>query len=242
MRSKGAITLVVLVVVLGFVGCGATSSYNSLVQSDEQVREAWSNLQATYQRRADLIPNLVETVQGAADFEQETLQSVTEARAKATSVQVSAEDLDNPQRLRQFQEAQSALGKSLGRLLAVSENYPKLQATQSFSDLQAQLEGTENRITVARRDYNSTVRRYTSRLGPCGTGGFGSVVGVKPERRVEAGGGAGEAPDVDVGSDWERVRQEGRPIGIWTPSRFQTECSVPPCFRVSAPSCCSAPR
>ncbi|PSQ63753.1 MAG: LemA family protein, partial [Bacteroidetes bacterium QH_10_64_19] len=99
MRSKGAIAIAVLVVVLGFVGCGATSSYNSLVQTDEQVQEAWSNLQAAYQRRADLIPNLVETVQGAADFEQETLTSVTEARAKATSIQVDAGDLDNPQKL-----------------------------------------------------------------------------------------------------------------------------------------------
>ncbi|PSQ99388.1 MAG: LemA family protein [Bacteroidetes bacterium SW_11_64_17] len=164
MRSKGAITLAVLVVILGFVGCGATSSYNSLVQTDEQVREAWSNLQAAYQRRADLIPNLVETVQGAADFEQETLTSVTEARAKATSVQVDAGDLDDPQKIQQFQQAQSALGKSLGRLLAVSENYPKLQATQRFSDLQAQLEGTENRITVARRDYNNTVRQYNTQV------------------------------------------------------------------------------
>jgi LemA protein len=190
MRSKGAITLVVLVVVLGFVGCGATSSYNSLVQSDEQVREAWSNLQAT-----------VETVQGAADFEQETLQSVTEARAKATSVQVSAEDLDNPQRLRQFQEAQSALGKSLGRLLAVSENYPKLQATQSFSDLQAQLEGTENRITVARRDYNSTVRRYNTQVRSFPTVVFASLMGFEPKTPFEAEAGAEEAPDVDFGSD-----------------------------------------
>ena len=137
MRSKGAITLVVLALVLGVVGCGATSSYNSLVQSDEQVQQAWANVQATYQRRADLIPNLVETVKGAADFEQETLTAVTEARAKATSIQVTPEDLENPQQLQQYQQAQSALGQSLGRLLAVSENYPQLQATQSFSDLQA---------------------------------------------------------------------------------------------------------
>ncbi len=201
MRSKGAITLVVLVVVLGFVGCGATSSYNSLVQSDEQVREAWSNLQATYQRRADLIPNLVETVQGAADFEQETLQSVTEARAKATSVQVSAEDLDNPQQIRQFQEAQSALGKSLGRLLAVSENYPQLQATQSFSDLQAQLEGTENRITVARRDYNNTVRQYNTQVRSFPTVVFAGLMGFDPKTPFEAETGAEQAPDVDFGSD-----------------------------------------
>jgi LemA protein len=201
MRSKGAIAIAVLVVVLGFVGCGATSSYNSLVQSDEQVQEAWSNLQAAYQRRADLIPNLVETVKGAADFEQETLTAVTEARAKATSIQVDAGDLDNPQKLQQFQQAQSALGKSLGRLLAVSENYPKLQATQRFSDLQAQLEGTENRITVARRDYNNTVRQYNTQVRSFPTVIFAGLMGFEPKTPFEAETGADQAPDVDFGGD-----------------------------------------
>jgi LemA protein len=196
MRSKGAITLAVLVLILGVVGCGATSSYNSLVQSDEQVREAWSNLQAAYQRRADLIPNLVETVQGAADFEQETLRSVTEARAKATSIQVRPEDLDDPQKIQQFQQAQSALGKSLGRLLAVSENYPDLRATQNFSDLQAQLEGTENRITVARRDYNNTVRRYNTQVRSLPTAIFAGLMGLEPKTPFEAETGADQAPDV----------------------------------------------
>ncbi len=196
MRSKGAITLAVLVLVLGVVGCGATSSYNSLVQSDEQVQQAWANVQAAYQRRADLIPNLVETVQGAADFEQETLTSVTEARAKATSVQVSPENLDNPQKLRQYQQAQSALGKSLGRLLAVSENYPKLQATQAFSDLQAQLEGTANRITVARRDYNNAVRKYNTQVRSFPTVLFAGLMGFEPKTPFEAETGADQAPDV----------------------------------------------
>jgi LemA protein len=196
MRSKGAITLAVLVLVLGVVGCGATSSYNSLVQSDEQVQQAWANVQAAYQRRADLIPNLVETVQGAADFEQETLTSVTEARAKATSVQVSPENLDNPQKLRQYQQAQSALGKSLGRLLAVSENYPKLQATQAFSDLQAQLEGTANRITVARRDYNNAVRKYNTQVRSFPTVLFAGLMGFEPKTAFEAETGADQAPDV----------------------------------------------
>jgi LemA protein len=196
MRSKGAITLAVLILVLGVVGCGATSSYNSLVQSDEQVQQAWANVQAAYQRRADLIPNLVETVQGAADFEQETLTSVTEARAKATSVQVSPENLDNPQKLRQYQQAQSALGKSLGRLLAVSENYPKLQATQAFSDLQAQLEGTANRITVARRDYNNAVRKYNTQVRSFPTVLFAGLMGFEPKTAFEAETGADQAPDV----------------------------------------------
>ena len=196
MRSKGTITLVVLAVVLGLAGCGATSSYNSLVQSDESVKTAWSNLQAQYQRRADLVPNLVETVQGAADFEKETLQSVTEARAKATSVQVSAEDLNDPQKLQQFQKAQSALGQSLGRLLAVSENYPKLQATQAFSDLQAQLEGTENRITVARRDYNQAVQQYNTQVRTFPTVLFAGLMGFQPRTAFEAETGADQAPDV----------------------------------------------
>jgi LemA protein len=201
MRSKGAITLVVLALVLGVVGCGATSSYNSLVQSDEQVQQAWANVQATYQRRADLIPNLVETVKGAADFEQETLTAVTEARAKATSIQVTPEDLENPQQLQQYQQAQSALGKSLGRLLAVSENYPQLQATQSFSDLQAQLEGTENRITVARRDYNNAVRQYNTQVRSLPTVLFAGLMGFDQKASFEAEQGAEQAPDVNFGGE-----------------------------------------
>jgi len=197
MRSKGILTLAVLAILLGFAGCGAASSYNSLVEIDEQVKQSWSNLQAQYQRRADLIPNLVSTVKGAADFEKETLQSVTEARAKATSVQVNAEDLNDPQKVQQFQQAQSALGKSLGRLLAVSENYPKLQATQSFSDLQAQLEGTENRITVARRDYNEAVRQYNTTVRSFPTVIFASVMGFPPKTPFEAETGADQAPDVN---------------------------------------------
>jgi LemA protein len=201
MRSKGAITLVVLVLVLGVVGCGATSTYNSLVQSDEQVQQSWANVQAAYQRRADLIPNLVETVKGAADFEQETLTAVTEARAKATSIQLNADDLDNPQQLQQFQQAQSALGQSLGRLLAVSENYPELRATQNFSDLQAQLEGTENRITVARRDYNNAVRQYNTEVRSFPTVLFAGLMGFDQKASFEAEQGAEQAPDVDFGGD-----------------------------------------
>lgn len=196
MRSKGTIALVVLVVLLGFAGCGATSTYNTLVETDERVQTAWSDLETQYQRRADLIPNLVETVKGAADFEQETLQSVTEARAKATSIQVSAEDLNDPQKLQQFQQAQSALGQSLGRLLAVSENYPQLRATQNFSDLQAQLEGTENRIAVARRDYNNAVRQYNTKVRSFPTVLFAGIMGFDQRTAFEAEAGADEAPDV----------------------------------------------
>ena len=197
MRSKGVIALVVVALLLGLAGCGAVSSYNTLVRADEQVSTAWANVETQYQRRADLIPNLVETVQGAADFEQETLQSVTEARAKATSIQVRPEDLNDPQKLQQFQQAQSALGQSLGRLLAVSENYPQLQATQSFSDLQAQLEGTENRIAVARRDYNNAVRSYNTTVRSFPTVLFASVMGFNSKAAFEAEEGAQDAPDVN---------------------------------------------
>lgn len=196
MRSRASLLIVVLVVLLGLAGCQATSTYNNLVQTDERVSTAWSNLQAQYQRRADLIPNLVETVKGAADFEQETLQAVTEARAKATSIQVRPDDLDDPQKLQQFQQAQSALGQSLGRLLAVSENYPQLQATQAFSDLQAQLEGTENRITVARRDYNQAVQQYNTEVRSFPTVLFAGVMGFQQRTAFEAEAGADEAPDV----------------------------------------------
>jgi LemA protein len=184
------------VLVLGVAGCGATSSYNALVQSEEQVNTAWANLQAQYQRRADLIPNLVSTVQGAADFEQETLTQVTEARASATSIQIDASDLDDPQKLQQYQQAQSEIGRALGRLLAVSENYPQLQATQSFRDLQAQLEGTENRITVARRDYNRAVQQYNTEIRSFPTNILASVTGFDRRTPFEAEAGAQDAPDV----------------------------------------------
>ena len=196
MRSKGTLALVALVLVLGVAGCGATSSYNALVQSEEQVNTAWANLQAQYQRRADLIPNLVSTVQGAADFEQETLTQVTEARASATSIQIDASDLDDPQKLQQYQQAQSQIGRALGRLLAVSENYPQLQATQSFRDLQAQLEGTENRITVARRDYNRAVQQYNTEIRSFPTNILASVTGFDRRTPFEAEAGAQDAPDV----------------------------------------------
>ena len=196
MRNKGLLALLVVVLLLGIGGCGAVNTYNRLVQVDESVTTAWADLQAQYQRRADLIPNLVQTVKGAADFEQETLQAVTEARARATSIQVSADDLDDPQKLQQFQQAQSALGQSLGRLLAVSENYPQLQATQAFRDLQAQLEGTENRITVARRDYNNAVRQYNTSVRSFPTVLFAPVLGFSARPAFEAEAGAETAPDV----------------------------------------------
>ncbi|CEG53906.1 LemA family protein [Stutzerimonas kunmingensis] len=141
-------------------GCGV----NNIPTYDEQVKAAWSQVENQYQRRADLIPNLVETVKGFARQEQETLTAVVEARAKATSIQVDASTLDDPQRLQQFQQAQNQLTGALSRLMAVSERYPDLKSNQNFLALQSQLEGTENRIAVARRDFIAAVERYNTEI------------------------------------------------------------------------------
>ncbi|MGE4404534.1 LemA family protein, partial [Pseudomonas sp.] len=141
-------------------GCGI----NNIPTYDEQVKAAWSQVENQYQRRADLIPNLVETVKGFARQEQETLTAVVEARAKATSIQVDASTLDDPQQLQRFQEAQNQLTGALSRLMAVSERYPELKSNQNFLALQSQLEGTENRIAVARRDFIAAVERYNTEI------------------------------------------------------------------------------
>ena len=141
--------------------CSMTSysTYNNMVTLDEAVKSAWSNVETQYQRRADLIPNLVSTVKGYASHEESTLQAVIEARSKATSVNISMDEL-TPEKIAEFQKAQSAVTSALGRLIAVSENYPDLKANQNFLELQAQLEGTENRITVARKAFNDTTQQY----------------------------------------------------------------------------------
>ncbi|AZD71756.1 LemA family protein [Pseudomonas chlororaphis] len=141
-------------------GCGI----NNIPTLDEQAKAAWGQVQNQYQRRADLIPNLVETVKGYAKHEQETLTAVIEARAKATSIQVDASTLDNPERLKQYQQAQDQLSGALSRLMVVSERYPDLKANQNFLALQSQLEGTENRIAVARRDFILAVQKYNTEI------------------------------------------------------------------------------
>lgn len=156
-----------LLATLSLTGCG----YNKFQSSNEQIKASWSEVLSQYQRRADLIPNLVNVVKGQADFEQSTLQAVVEARAKATAIQVSPELVNDPQAFQKFQQAQKDLSGSLSRLLVVAENYPSLRANEGFMALQAQLEGTENRITVARnryiqsvQDYNVTVHSFPSNL------------------------------------------------------------------------------
>src|SRR5215510_8395690 len=153
-RNLGLIIIVALILVLGGCGC---SSYNNLVKGDQGIKNSWSNVETNYQRRTDLYNSVVKTIQGSANFEKSTLNDVISARAKATSVQVN---LDNPQSLQQYQQAQNQLQGAFGRLLAVAEAYPDLKTTKAFQDFQTQIEGTENRINVARQDYNKSVNAY----------------------------------------------------------------------------------
>ena len=197
MRSKGFLLVVLVIVLVAFGGCAGCSSYNGLVTADESVVQSWANVETQYQRRSDLIPNLVSTVQGAADFESETLAAVTSARAQATSITLQAGDLSDPDRLRAFTEAQSRLGSALGRLLAVSENYPDLRATEAFRDLQAQLEGTENRINQARRDYNAAVASYNTSVRRFPTSIIAGLTGFERRASFEADAGAEQAPTVE---------------------------------------------
>lgn len=157
-KMSGIITFLLATLLLS--GCG----YNSLQVKEEQVFKAWGDIESALQRRADLIPNLMETVKGYASHEKETLEAVVNARAKATQIQLTAKDLGNAQTMQQFQDAQGSLGSALSRLLVVAERYPDLKANQSFLDLQNQLEGTENRINVARQRYNATVQQFNSAI------------------------------------------------------------------------------
>jgi len=176
-------------------GCG----YNDFQKLDEQTKSAWSEVLNQYQRRADLVPNLVATVKGEANFEQETLLRVVEARAKATSIQVTPETLKDPQALQQFQQAQAGLGSALSRLLAVSENYPNLKSNQGFQDLRVQLEGTENRIAVARNRYIQAVQQYNvlARSFPSNLTAMALNYAVKPNLSVANEAQISQPPTVD---------------------------------------------
>ncbi len=179
---------------LSLAGCGL----NSVPTAEEQVNAAWGNVQSEYQRRADLIPNLVRTVERYADQERDVLTEVTNARANASRIQLNAGDLDDPAKVRAFNDAQTQLGGSLGRLLATFEAYPDLKSNQNFLTLQSQLEGTENSILVSRRDYNEAVRGYntTIRTFPDAIGAK-IFYGAKPKVPFEAAAGSQTAPTVD---------------------------------------------
>jgi LemA protein len=187
--------LCVVMAVLGLSGCG----YNDFQRLDEQTKAAWSEVLNQYQRRADLIPNIVNTVKGEANFEQETLTRVVEARAKATSIQVTPETLNNPEAFNRFQQVQGELSSALSRLIAVSENYPNLKANQGFQDLRVQLEGTENRITVARNRYIKAVADYNvlARQFPSNLTAMVFSYAVKPTFTVENEAAISRPPTVD---------------------------------------------
>ncbi len=181
-------------IVLGALvaGCGV----NTIPTLDEHVKGQWSEVQNQYQRRAELIPNLVETVKGYAAQERETLTAVVEARAKATSINVSVDQLDDPELMKRFQDAQSQLSGALGRLIAVSENYPDLKSNQNFLALQSQLEGTENRIAVARRDYIQSVQAYNTEVRTFPGRLWALVWGAHPKATFETAEANQTAPEV----------------------------------------------
>lgn len=193
MKNLGLYIFLAIVLILVFMGCGG---YNGLVKQDEVVTNKWNNVQSDYQRRADLIPNLVNTVKGEANFEQKTLTDVIQARASATSIKVDANDL-TPAKVQQFQQAQGQLSTALGRLLAVSENYPNLQTNQAFQGLQAQLEGTENRIKVSRNDFNDAVATYNVKVRSFPMNIFAGMFGFKPRQGFTADAGSDKAPAVN---------------------------------------------
>lgn len=193
--NRGTIILlaVVAAIVLLFMsGCG---SYNNMVTKQEGVSGAWSNVENVYQRRADLIPNLVSTVKGVANFEQKTLTDVIEARSKATSMKVDASKL-SPEQIEKFQASQGELSQALGRLMMITENYPQLRATESFKELQAQLEGTENRITTERQKFNEIVKDYNSYIRKFPQVLFAGILGFDKKGYFEADKGAEKAPEV----------------------------------------------
>ena len=179
---------ILVVVVLWAIG-----GYNGMVEMDEQVQNSWANVETQYQRRADLIPNLVSTVKGYAKHEQQTLEDVVKARSEATQVKVDAENL-TPEKLAAFQKAQSGVSSALGRLLAVAENYPDLKANQNFLELQSQLEGTENRITVARKDFNDTAKSYNQAIRQFPKN---ILFGFEKKSYFEAEAGSEKAPKVE---------------------------------------------
>jgi LemA protein len=183
---------------IGFVILASQSScgYNTMVEKDETVEAAWANVQNAYQRRADLVPNLVNTVKGAANFEKETLTAVIEARAKATSVNISPDNL-TPENIQRFQQAQGELSGALSRLLVSVERYPELKANQNFLELQAQLEGTENRISVERRKFNETVQDYNSYIRSFPRNLIAGMFDFEKKGYFEADAGAQKAPTVE---------------------------------------------
>ncbi|MBC7654769.1 MAG: LemA family protein [Oligoflexus sp.] len=190
--KKLIFSLMAFITVASLSSCG----YNSSVTKDEKVKAQWGEVENQYQRRSDLIPNLVNSVKGAANFEKETLTQVIEARAKATSIQVDPNKLTQ-ENIQKFQGAQGQISQALGRLMVVSERYPELKANQNFLELQAQLEGTENRITVARKDFNVSVQDYNTNIRTFPNNLFAGMFGFQQKGSFAAEAGANKAPKVE---------------------------------------------
>ena len=186
---------IIILVVVAVVAVWAVTGYNGLVKADEAVSNAWSNVENQYQRRADLIPNLVNTVKGYAAHEKETLDAVISARTRATQVTVDAGNL-TPEKLQEYQEAQGEIGTALGRLLAITEAYPDLKANQNFLELQAQLEGTENRISVERRNFNDVAKSYNTSIRTFPKNILAGMFGFEKRPYFEAQEGSEKAPEV----------------------------------------------
>lgn len=188
-------TWIIVIAVIAIIAIYFTSTYNSMVAQEEAVSTAWSNVENQYQRRSDLIPNLVNTVKGYAAHEKETFDAVVSARAKATQTTVSIDDL-TPEKMQAYQRAQGEVGSALSRLLAVTENYPELKANENFKELQVQLEGTENRISVERRNFNKTTREYNTAIRKFPRNIVAGMFGFEKHPYFEAEEGSEKAPEV----------------------------------------------
>ena len=193
-KITSKITLILLFIVFAsnFYGCG----YNTLVSLEEKVSSAWSQVENQYQRRADLIPNLVKTVEGAADFEKSVLTEVTEMRSRVGQTKITAEDLNDPEKFAKYQKAQDQLSSAISRLLMVTENYPQLRANESFLQLQSQLEGTENRIAVERKKFNEAVQEFNTTARSFPTLIMAKIFGFKEKQYFKGKEGSDQAPDV----------------------------------------------
>ncbi len=192
MKNIGLIIVLAVLVIVGFMGC---NGYNGLVKQDENVKKAWGNVQTEYQNRNDLVGNLVNTVKGAANFEQKTLVDVIEARAKATGVNINADNL-TPEKVAEFQQAQGQLSGALSRLLVTVEQYPQLKATENFTKLQGQLEGIENGIKNSRKVFNDAVNEYNTKVRSFPMNILGGMFGFKAKEGFKADAGAEKAPEV----------------------------------------------
>ena len=194
--SNNQRTLIIIVAVFLAIGAFVITKYNGLVAQDENVNKAWGNVETQYQRRSDLIPNLVETVKGYASHEKTTLESVTNARSKATQIQMNVNDLSE-QKLQKYQQAQGEITAALGKLLALSENYPDLKANENFKDLQVQLEGTENRISESRRQFNAAVQHYNMTVRTFPGNVIAGLFGFEKKNGFVAETGSEKAPQVN---------------------------------------------